>query len=243
MVTTATVLIVDDDLALVRRLGPHLARQGYDVDTASDARQARRALAARLPDVVVLDWNLPDLDGLRLLAEWRNAGLRVPVLMLSANVSTAHRVSGLRAGADDYLVKPFDVSELQARIEALLRRSPSLAGPRRPALRFGPYRLDVFAAQLQREGLPCALAAGELSLLLAFAREPGKALSRERLLELLGDPFGERLARSVDLRVARLRERLGDDAEAAQWIVTVRGQGYRLDADIEPASPLREAAP
>lgn len=233
MSAPASVLIVDDDEPLTRRLSQHLASLGYAVTVADTAVKARQAVLARLPGVVVLDWNLPDDDGLKLLAEWRNKGLALPVLMLSANVSTAHRVSGLRAGADDYLVKPFDVSELLARLEALLRRSAPTSGPREAFVCFGPYRLDVRAARLEQHGKPFALAAGELALLLAFARHPNRVLDRERLLELLGDPFGERLARSVDLRVARLRERLLDLADAPQWIVTVRGQGYRLDARVE----------
>jgi len=241
--STALILIVDDDEPLVRRLSQHLARVGYQVDVAGDVDAARRVMARRVPNVVVLDWNLPGRDGLHLLAEWRNAGARVPILMLSANVSTAHRVDGLRAGADDYLIKPFDVAELLARIEALLRRSAPLTGPRGPVLRFGPYRLDVVGARLERNGEPFVLAAGELSLMLAFARHPGQVLARERLLELIGDRYGERLARSVDLRVARLRERLGDQADTAQWIVTVRGQGYRLDAHVERDSAAPGRAP
>lgn len=237
MTSAASILIVDDDEPLSRRLAQYLAGLGYEVDVASNACAAKRAVIRRVPSVVVLDWNLPDSDGLKLVAGWRNAGCGVPVLMLSANVSTAHRVSGLRAGADDYLVKPFDVSELLARLEALLRRSLPQSRPQEPVLCFGLFQFYAGAARLERDGQPYVLAAGELALLLAFARHPNRVLSRERLLELLGDPFGERLERSVDLRVARLRERLMDDADAAQWIVTVRGQGYRLDARVEMASP------
>lgn len=243
MSAAASILIVDDDEPLTRRLSQHLAGLGYGVTVASTAHQARQAVRQRPPDVVLLDWNLPDSDGLQLLAHWRNQGVNLPVLMLSANVSTAHRVSGLRAGADDYLIKPFDVSELLARLDALLRRSAPASGPRAAGVSFGPYRFDVAAARLERHDQPFALAAGELALLLAFARHPNRVLERDRLLQLLGDPFGDRLARSVDLRVARLRERLADPAEAPQWIVTVRGQGYRLDArveDIEDATPAPE---
>jgi DNA-binding response OmpR family regulator len=243
MTASATILIVDDDELLARRLAQHLGRLGYQVDVVNNADEARRATARHAPAVVVLDWNLPDSDGLHLLAEWRNAGSGVPVLMLSANVSTAHRINGLRAGADDYLVKPFDVSELLARLEALLRRSAPTSGPQGQVLCFGPYRLDVVAARVELAGEPLTLAAGELALLLAFARHAGQVLSRERLLEMIGDPFGERLSRSVDLRVARLRARLGDDADAARWIVTVRGQGYRFDARVENLSPTSSGAP
>ena len=243
MTVTASILIVDDDEPLTRRLAQHLARLGYQVEVAVDAVQARRAAAERCPSVVVLDWNLPGRDGLHLLAEWRAAGFSAPVLMLSANVSTAHRVSGLRAGADDYLIKPFDVGELQARLEALMRRSAPGSSPREPWLHFGPYSFDVSAARLQLRSQPFPLAAGELALLLAFARHPNRVLTRERLLDLLGDPFGERLERSVDLRVARLRERLAGDADAAPWIVTVRGQGYRFDAQLEASASASPPSP
>lgn len=238
--TGTRVLLVDDDALLVHRLSRHLRALGFDVSVAAHAEAAGHALRNLLPDLVVLDWNLPDRDGVVLLAAWRAQGVQVPVLVLSGNVSTAHRVCGLRAGADDYLVKPFDVHELVARIEALLRRVGVSAASRTP-LRcvFGPYSLDTAAVQLWQctpgqPQTPCLLAAGEMALLLALARHANHALSRQRLLELLGDAFGERHERSIDLRVARLRDRLGDSAVQPAWLITVRGQGYRLQASLQP---------
>lgn len=227
------LLLIDDDEQLTRRLGNHLAGLGYRTRAANRVAAARAVLRGEVPDLVVLDWNLPDLDGLTHLVKWRASGATAPVLMLSGNVSSGHRVAGLRGGADDYLTKPFDIHELVARIEALLRRTAPTRQAPSPTLIFGPYALDLGAARLRRDGVDVALATADLELLMIFGRQPNKMLSRERLLELTGDHGGERLDRSVDLRIARLRERIGDDARSPRWIMTVRGQGYRLDARWE----------
>ncbi|OIQ80550.1 transcriptional regulatory protein YycF [mine drainage metagenome] len=226
------LLLIDDDEQLMRRLRAHLARLGYRVCVAHRVAAIDAALGGDVPDLVVLDWNLPERDGLTHLVKWRAGGALTPVLMLSGNVSANHRVAGLRGGADDYLTKPFDIDELVARIEALLRRSAPALQPPAPVLRFGPFVLDLGAARLSRAGEVLALASAELELLMIFGKHANRVLARERLLELTGDLDGERLDRSVDLRVARLRERLGDDARAPRWIITVRGQGYRFDAQI-----------
>ncbi len=226
------LLLIDDDEQLTRRLGNHLARLGYRLCVANRVAAVDAALGGAIPDLVVLDWNLPERDGLTHLVKWRASGAVTPVLMLSGNVSANHRIAGLRGGADDYLTKPFDVDELVARIEALLRRSAPARQPPAPILTFGPFELELGAARLRRAGDPVQLASADLALLMIFGKFPNRVLSRERLLELTGDLGGERLDRSVDLRVARLRERLGDDARAPRWIMTVRGQGYRLDAQI-----------
>lgn len=226
------LLLIDDDEQLTRRLGNHLARLGYRLCVANRVAAVDAALCGAVPDLVVLDWNLPERDGLTHLAKWRASGAVTPVLMLSGNVSANHRIAGLRGGADDYLTKPFDVDELVARIEALLRRSAPARQPPAPILTFGPFELDLGAARLRRDGESVHLATADLALLMIFGQFSNKVLSRERLLELTGDLGGERLDRSVDLRVARLRDRLGDDARAPRWIMTVRGQGYRLDAQI-----------
>lgn len=242
----ARVLLVDDDALLMHRLGRHLREQGLVVSVAYSAEEARHAMRQTPPDLVVLDWNLPDRDGVAALADWRAEGFAMPVMMLSGNVSTAHRVGGLRVGADDYLIKPFDVQELLARMEALLRRSGWTRVGHGPFAAFGPYRLDVMAAQLWRADAspapmqPVVLATGEMALLLALGRHPNQVLSRLRLLELMGDAFGERHERSVDLRVARLRDRLGDDAQCPDWVVTVRGLGYRLQTQTQPGEGVRQ---
>ena len=235
------LLLIDDDEQLTRRLGNHLARLGYRLCVANRVAAVDAALGGAVPDLVVLDWNLPERDGLTHLVKWRASGAVTPVLMLSGNVSANHRIAGLRGGADDYLTKPFDVDELVARIEALLRRSAPARQPPAPILTFGPFELDLGAARLRRAWDPVQLASADLALLMIFGRFPNRVLSRERLLELTGDLGGERLDRSVDLRVARLRERLGDDARAPRWIMTVRGQGYRLDARIAGFDANRHA--
>ena len=235
------LLLIDDDEQLMRRLGNHLARLGYRICVASRIAGVDAALGGAVPDLVVLDWNLPERDGLTHLVKWRASGALTPVLMLSGNVSANHRIAGLRGGADDYLTKPFDIDELVARIEALLRRSAPARQLPTPILTFGPFELDLGAAQLRRAGESVHLATADLELMMIFGKFSNKVLSRERLLELTGDLGGERLDRSVDLRVARLRERLGDDARAPRWIMTVRGQGYRLDAQIAGFNANRQA--
>ncbi|NNM82157.1 MAG: response regulator transcription factor [Burkholderiales bacterium] len=235
------LLLIDDDELLTRRLENFLAKLGYRTRAAHRIAQAREILREESFDLVILDWNLPEGDGLSHLAKWRAAGALTPVLMLSGNVSAGHRVAGLRCGADDYLTKPFDMDELVARIEALLRRSAPTRQPAAPVVTFGPYRFDIGAASLSLAGEPVSIAAAELELLMFFCRNVNKVQSRERLLELTGDFEGERLDRSIDLRVARLRERIGDDARAPRWIVTVRGQGYRLDGEVSSDDEIRKS--
>ena len=227
------LLLIDDDVLLTRRLAAYLQERGYISRVAHSIGAAQKALLETMPDLIVLDWNLPDENGLSQLAKWRAAGIGVPVLMLSGNVSTNHKIGGLRGGADDYLTKPFDIDELVVRIEVLLRRSNPMLRTSTPRVGFGPYLFDMDAASLASNGNPVSLAVGELQLLMALCKNANKVLSREKLLELMGDLDGERLDRSVDLRIARLRERIGDDARSPNWIITVRGQGYRLNAQVE----------
>ncbi len=235
------LLLIDDDVLLTRRLESYLRGLGYRTRAAHRIEAAQDIMEEESPDLVILDWNLPDRDGLSHLLKLRAAGSTTPVLMLSGNVSAGHRVAGLRGGADDYLTKPFDIDELVARIEALLRRFAPARRPASPAVSFGPYRFDIGAAILSRNGELVSISAAELELLMIFCRNVNRVQSRERLLELTGDLDGERLDRSIDLRVARLRERIGDDARAPRWIVTVRGQGYRLDGELDSGDADRKA--
>ncbi len=229
--TAPLLLLIDDDAQLTGRLAGYLQRTGFRTRTACSIAAAQDILREIQPDLLVLDWNLPDRDGLGQLARWRANGIAIPVLMLSGNVSAGHRVAGLQGGADDYLTKPFDIQELVARIQALLRRSAPGRQPAAPVIHFGPYAFDTGAARLTRSGEPVPLAAAELALLMIFCQHANRILDREQLLALTGDSSGERLDRSIDLRVARLRDRLGDDARSPRWLVTVRGQGYRLDGE------------
>ena len=218
----AGVIVVEDD-PLVRELVMHvLARAGHEVRGAEDGAALKRLAGARRPDLVVLDLNLPDDDGLGL-ARWLREGDSQPgIVMLTALGQQMDRVVGLEAGADDYLGKPFEPEELLARVEAVLRR-------RRPAasVRLGPWRLDGDGRTVMHDdGRRIGLVASELALLLAFARNPGRVLSRDELLDLAPGRDEESYDRSIDHRISRLRLKLEADPRHPALIRNVRGRGY-----------------
>ena len=220
------ILVVDDDPELRKLLSDYLSDAGFAVDLAADGEQMRRALARATPGVIVMDLMLPGTDGLALTREVR-ATSSVPILMLSARGEEIDRVVGLEVGADDYLGKPFSPRELLARLRALLRRSQVAAvAPKADGIVFGPYRLDLAARRLLRDGVEVELSGAEFDLLKVFAERPGRVLSRDVLLDLLKgyerDPFD----RTVDIRVARLRRRIEPDPSSPVFIRTVRGEGY-----------------
>jgi two-component system phosphate regulon response regulator OmpR len=220
------ILVVDDDPELRRLLSDYLTDVGFEVDLAGDGEQMRRALAHAMPDAIVMDLMLPGTDGLSLTREVR-ARSDVPILMLSARGEEIDRVVGLEVGADDYLPKPFSPRELLARLRALLRRTrPAAAAQRGAELAFGPYRLDLAARRLRRDGLEIELSAAEFDLLKVLAERPGRVLSRDMLLNLLKgyerDPFD----RTIDNRVVRLRRRIEPDPAHPVYLRTVRGEGY-----------------
>jgi len=220
------ILVVDDDPELRKLLSDYLSDAGFAVDLAADGEQMRRALARATPGVIVMDLMLPGTDGLALTREVR-ATSSVPILMLSARGEEIDRVVGLEVGADDYLGKPFSPRELLARLRALLRRSQVAAvAPKVDGIEFGPFRLDLAARRLLRDGVEVDLSSAEFDLLKVFAERPGRVLSRDVLLDLLKgyerDPFD----RTVDIRVARLRRRIEPDPSSPVFIRTVRGEGY-----------------
>ena len=220
------ILVVDDDPELRSLLSEYLTDVGFAVDLAGDGEQMRRALAQAMPDAIVMDLMLPGTDGLTLTREVR-AKSNVPILMLSARGEEIDRVVGLEVGADDYLPKPFSPRELLARLRALLRRTQAVpAAPRNDGLSFGPYRLDLAARRLLKDGAEVELSGAEFDLLKVLVERPGRVLSRDVLLDLLKgyerDPFD----RTVDNRVARLRRRLEPDPAHPVFIRTVRGEGY-----------------
>jgi len=223
-----TVCVVEDDPAIRRGLVDSLTFAGYRVLECADGASARRALLTADLDLVLLDVVLPGLDGLAFLPELRAARPKLPVLLVTARGAEEDRVRGLRSGADDYVVKPFSASELLARVEAVLRRSAE-----RP-LDVRALVCDGVTVDLERRLIERAAAAHELTeregeLLSYLARHPGRIVSRNELLERVWrlDPRGLD-TRTVDMTVARLREKLGDSAEAPRVVVTVRGGGYRL---------------
>lgn len=226
---TARILVVDDDPALCELLSDYLGQSGFSVATAGDGAAMRRAMARRMPDVLVLDLMLPGEDGLALARELRTHS-EVPILMLSARGEEIDRVVGLEVGADDYLAKPFSPRELLARLRALLRRARPVAGgagnPQGEAYCFGPFAVDPVARRLLRDGSEVRLTGAEFDLLRAFVERPNRVLSRDTLVDLLKgydrDPFD----RSIDIRVTRLRRKIESDPAAPVYIRTVRGEGY-----------------
>jgi DNA-binding response OmpR family regulator len=218
------ILIVDDDEDVADLARAQLRRAGYAADTAGDVEAARSALAGVAYDALVLDLGLPDGDGLNFLAELRRAKRQFPVLILSARGRADQRVAGLKAGADDYLAKPFDVEELVARIQALLRRPTALAGA---TLGLGNLAVDVEGQVAKVDGKDLKLTRRELGVLGALARRPGQIVSRAQLEDALYG-FGDEIAsNAIEVYVSALRKRL-TEAGADCGIETQRGLGYKL---------------
>ncbi len=221
----ARILVVDDEADIRELLRELLGRAGYDVAVAEDGRAALRTLFGARPDLVVLDVNMPDLDGWQTLERIRDVS-DVPVLMLTARTGELEKVRGLTRGADDYVTKPFGRQELLARVQALLRRSPGRAES------LETYADDVLSIDFAQRSVTVgdrevALTPLEFKLLSAFVRHPNQVLSREQLLELVwGDAFGVS-GDQVKLYVGYLRRKLNPEAPELAPVETVRGFGYR----------------
>ena len=215
----AAVLVVDDDPPIRRMLERTLAAEGYAVRTAADGGAALAAIERSVPDLVVLDVAMPGVDGLSVARRLRSKGLAVPILMLTARDGVPDRVAGLDAGADDYLVKPFAVQELSARVRALLRRGQVLE-----TLAFADLALDPQSGQATRGGRDLGLTRREAELLALLLRNPRTVVTRERALEEVWGGETEASPNSVDRYVAYLRRKLGDPP----LIGTVRGVGFVL---------------
>ncbi len=232
------VLVVDDEPDLRALLADYLEMQGFAVAAAGNTAELDARLAEAPADVIVLDINMPGETGLAALARLRASGCRAGVILLTAAGSLGDRLTGLSDGADDYVVKPFEPRELLARIRAVLRRldaaGPAALAPEppRPALRMGRCTFDTVSRCLRDpEGAEIALTAMEYDLLDVFARHPRQTLSRHRLAELA---HGRPLApgdRSIDIRITRLRAKIGEDARNPRTLRTVHGEGYVFDPD------------
>lgn len=220
---SARILIIEDDQAILTFLHRGLTYDGYQVETAEDGKTGLVLARDTPPDLVVLDWMLPGLDGLEVCRRLR-AGGPVPILMLTARESVSDRVQGLDAGADDYMVKPFNLDELLARIRALLRR----AKPSRPKIyQFEDLILDTGTRQASREDRIIDLTAKEYELLELFLRHPRQVLTREVIYDdVWGYDFGGE-SNIIEVYVRYLRQKLEDGGEA-RLIHTVRGMGYVL---------------
>jgi DNA-binding response OmpR family regulator len=234
----AHILVVDDEAEVRDLLQEYLIKQGFAVSIAGSAAAARELLAARPVDLVVLDLRMPGEDGLSLARELRERG-GVAIVMLTASGEIVDRVVGLELGADDYVAKPFDPRELLARIKSVLRRvrpaMPSKADPERRTIRFGRHVLDLDARRLfALDGTEVAITSMEFDLLQAFAANPNCVLSRDRLLDLARKGGNDPFDRSIDIRVARLRQKIEAHPDKPQTIKTVRGAGYVFVPETEP---------
>ncbi len=217
------ILIIEDDEAIVRVLRRSLAYEGYSVDAAFDGETGLTFARDAHPDLVILDWMLPGMDGLEVCQRLRGVG-NVPILMLTAKDTVNDRVQGLDAGADDYMVKPFQLEELLARVRALLRRTQP---ERVPVLTFSDLVLDTATRQAMRKGRIISLTAKEYDLLELFLRHPRQVLTREMIFDRVwGYDFGGE-SNVLDVYIRYLRQKLEAEGEA-RLLHTVRGVGYVL---------------
>jgi two-component system, OmpR family, response regulator MprA len=218
----AAVLLVDDDAPIRRMLARTLGAEGYEVAAVADGGAALASVERSVPDVIVLDVAMPGMDGLAVTRRLRGKGLAVPILLLTARDALHERVAGLDAGADDYLVKPFEAEELTARIRALLRRGQAPG----EQLAFGDLTLELERGEARRRGREIALTRREAELLELLLRNARGVVTREVALERVWGGEGEASPNVVDRYVAYLRRKLGDPP----LIHTVRGVGFTLDA-------------
>jgi DNA-binding response OmpR family regulator len=235
-VPQSTVLVVDDDRKIVQLVRAYLERDGHRVVAAHDGRAALATFEAEQPDLVVLDLMLPELDGYEVCRRIRAEG-DTPILMLTARSSVPDRIHGLLRGADDYLPKPFSPAELAARVRAILRRTrattmrptpvPELAMGRGP-LRQADLTIDPARFEVRRGEHIVPLTNVEFRLLATLVAAEGRVLTRDQLLDAVyGHDEAEVLDRTVDVHIGRLRDKLGDRADAPRYVATVRGVGYR----------------
>ena len=217
------ILIIEDDQAILKLLQRGLAYEGYTVDTASDGRSGLNQARDHQPDLVILDWMLPGMDGLEVCHRLRMGG-KVPILMLTAKDAIQDRVQGLDAGADDYMVKPFDLDELLARVRALLRRTQT---ERIAILKFSDLTLDTGTREATRGTRLVALTAKEYDLLELFLRHPRQVLTREVIFDRVwGYDFGGE-SNVLEVYIRYLRQKL-EEAGESRLLHTVRGVGYVL---------------
>jgi two-component system OmpR family response regulator len=238
MSQTPHIFVVDDEAPAREMVGDYLKMHGFAVTLCDGGRSLRKAIESGAPDLVVLDLNMPEEDGLSIIRDLK-ARTNVPVIMLTATASPIDRVVGLELGADDYLAKPAELRELMARIRSVLRRSGPARAPETQGaatgakpdkgqqVRFGTKWLDIEAQALRDDdGNEHPLTASEFGLLKVFAANPKRVLSRERLLELANARDAEAFDRAIDLRIMRIRRKIEPDPSRPTVIRTIRGGGY-----------------
>jgi DNA-binding response OmpR family regulator len=225
------VLVVEDEAGIRLGLEDSLRVAGYAVETVEDGEAALGRAASGNFDVIVLDLILPDRDGLSVCVELRNRGIRTPILMLTAKTRLEDMLRGFSVGADDYLTKPFEVMELLARMRAVLNRSRTASGETSRDHVIGSLRFDARTGVVWRASDPVGLSAKESKLLLYFLAHPDETLTRERLLREVWESKLQAATPTIDLHVASLRKKIGDDPANPRWIRTVYGEGYEFVPD------------
>jgi two-component system alkaline phosphatase synthesis response regulator PhoP len=224
----ARLLLVEDEPGLQLALSDRLVAEGYRVETAADGDLAVERATSEPFDVILLDVMLPKRDGFDVARTVRAQGVQTPILMLTARGQVVDRVVGLKLGADDYLTKPFEMIELLARIEALLRRAPTMSGVSIERYQFGDVSVNVRKAEVSRRGTPVDLSAKEFHLLCYFLEHRGATVSRDELLQQVWGYQSTPSTRTVDVHIAWLRQKLEPNPRVPQYIVTVHGLGYKF---------------
>jgi two-component system alkaline phosphatase synthesis response regulator PhoP len=225
-VSVRRLLLVEDEPGLVMTLTDRLSAEGYEIDSATDASSALEAALSGTYDAILMDVMLPGGNGFDICRTVRQRGIQTPIMMLTARGQVVDRVVGLKLGADDYLVKPFEMAELLARVEALLRRSPPTQTT--DSYRFGDISVDFRKAEVTKGGTIVELSAREFKLLRYFVEHRGAALSRDELLNEVWGYNAMPSTRTVDVHVAWLRQKLEDNVRHPQHILTVHGLGYKF---------------
>jgi len=220
------ILIVEDDKDIALGLEEDLSRHGYKVDTVADGERALNRGRESRWDLIILDLMLPKKDGFEVCRELRRSGIKTPIIMLTAKTHEAEKVLGLELGADDYITKPFSLRELRARIHALLRR---VSGESLGIYQFGECVIDFDRGEVRRSSGPIDLSALEFRLLEVFVRRRGRVLSREQLIDAAWGPAVIVTERVVDTHILNLRKKIEPVPEKPQYILSVRGMGYRFE--------------
>jgi two-component system, OmpR family, alkaline phosphatase synthesis response regulator PhoP len=222
------ILLVEDEAGLRITIGDRRRSEGYSVETAADGQDGYNLAEGGSFDLIILDIMMPRKGGLEVCRDLRQNGFTTPILMLTARDQTVDKILGLKLGADDYLTKPFEMLELLARVEALLRRSAAATRVPSASYNFGSVRVDFRRTEVFRQGDPVLLTAMEFQLLRYFIEHRGDTLSREVLLQEVWGYGTTPFTRTVDVHVAWLRQKLEDDPKQPRWIVTVHGLGYKF---------------
>jgi DNA-binding response OmpR family regulator len=224
------ILVVDDEHEIVKVVRAYLEQSGFRVITASDGPQALAVFRHEQPDLIVLDLNLPKLDGLDVCRAIRRDS-NVPIIMLTARVEETDRLIGLEIGADDYITKPFSPREVVARVRTVLRRSAPAPEPA-SLITIGALSIDPLKHEVQLQSRSIDLTPSEFNILLTMASQPGRAFSRMDLLDAAQGEAYEGYERSIDVHIKNLRQKLGDEPRDSTYILTVYGVGYKFNDKV-----------